>query len=279
MIDKAAFSGIDKEVFEAVQECFKTATANEARNGEMICFLAQGDYNSSLPQQYNPHCIDEKADYYKEADRQHLLHNFLNHRYSFDQKEVTDDDSDMTIIELMTYSHIWESVPYLKMLRRLACMCNSMDYEWKVNVPPMGKHNFIRNDVRDLFGKKNLKIYDIIKKGFQSQLRDAFAHSDFSFQWHQGYIWLYNYNSSQPHHVQEISFDEWTIKFCYAFLLNYRLNELFYEGRQNIHKVYGTNEFIIPLPDGNGGFQNVEIVYSPLPHDMFQFKPKPTVKP
>lgn len=57
-----------------------------------------------------------------------------------------------------------------------------MDYEWDVKVPPMGKHNFLRNDGRDLFKLQNLKINDVIKKRFQSQLRDAFAHSDFSFQ-------------------------------------------------------------------------------------------------
>lgn len=143
MISKEDFSVIDKEVFEAVQEAFKTATANEARPGEMIIYLAQGDYNTKLPKSNNPHVIDEKSDYFKEYDRQQLLAHFLNHRYCFNDNNSTDDDPNMTILELMTYAHIWEAIPFLKMLRRLACMCNSMDYEWNVNVPPMGNHNFI----------------------------------------------------------------------------------------------------------------------------------------
>ena len=71
-----------------------------------------------------------------------------------------------------------------------------MDYEWKVKVPPMEKHNFIRNKARDLFKLQNLKIYDVIKKGFQSHLRDAFAHSDFSFQWHKGSARLTDFNTT-----------------------------------------------------------------------------------
>ncbi len=275
MITKADFDAIKQEIFDAIKECFKTATANQARPGEMIVFIAQGDYDHSVPKGNNPNSIDQKDDFYKELDKQHFLINFMDHRYSFTSNTITDDDPDMTIIELMTYTHIWESIPFLKMLRRLACMCNSMDYEWEVKVPPMGKHNFIRKEIRDLFKLKNLKIYDVINKGFQSQLRDAFAHSDFSFQWHKGHIWLYNYQASQSHHVQEISFDEWTKKFCYTWLLNYQLNEFFFDIRQNSHILNGSTDFIIPLPVGSGKFRDVEIVYTPPPHDMFQFKSRP----
>jgi len=237
-----------------------------------MVFIARGDYNHSVSKGYNPNTIDQKEDFYKEVDKQSFLLNFIKDRYSFTKSTSKREDSEMTIIELMTYTHIWESVPYLKMLRRLACMCNSMDYEWEVRIPSMGKHNFIRNEIRDLFKLKNLKIYDVIKKGFQSQLRDAFAHSDFSFQWHKGYIWLFNYQASKPHHVQEISLDEWTKRFCYTWQLNYQLNEVFFDVRQNCHILNESNEFSIPLPDEKGGYKNITIVYTPPPHDMFQFK-------
>lgn len=276
MMTKVDFEAIKQEVFDALKECFMRATKNQARPGEMMVFIARGDYNHSLSKEFNPNTIDQKEDFFKEADKQLFLINLMDRRYSFKNSSNTNDDPEMLLVELMTYTHIWESVPFLKMLRRLACMCNSMDYEWDVKVPPMGKHKFIRNEIRDLFRLQNLKIYDVIKKGFQSQLRDAFAHSDFSFQWHKGHIWLFNYQSSKSYHVQEITFDEWTKRFCYTWLLNYQLNELFFDVRQNSHILNGSNDFMIPLPVGNGKFKNVTIVYTPPPHDMFQFKTKPT---
>lgn len=275
MITKEEFTAIEQEVFASIKECFSVATANQARPGELMVFIARGDYNHSVPKGFNPHTIDQKDDFYKEVDTQSFLLNFIKVGYTFTKKTSRREDSERTIIELMTYTHIWESVPYLKMLRRLACMCNSMDYEWEVNVPPMGKHNFVRNEIRDLFKLKNLKIYDVIKKGFQSQLRDAFAHADFSIQRHPGYIWLYNYDPSKLHHVQEISLEEWTKRFCYTWQLNYQLNEVFFDVRQNCHILNGSNDFMIPLPVGDGQYKNVEIVYTPPPHDTFQFKVKP----
>jgi len=272
MITEAEFTAIEREVFAAIKECFSVATANQARLGEIMVFFARGNYNPAVSNEFNPHTIDQKEEFYKELDTQSFLLNIIKDKHNFTKSMSRREHSERTIIELMTYTHIWESVPYLKMLRRLACMCNSMDYPWEVKIPPTGKHNFVRTEIRDLFKLKTLKIYDVIKKGFQSQLRDAFAHSDFSLQWHPGYIWLYNYDPSKAHLVQEISLDEWTKRFCYTWQLNYQLNECFFDVRQNSHILNGSNDFMIPVPIGNSRFRNVEIVYSPPPHDMFQYK-------
>lgn len=272
MITKEKFTAIEQEVFIAIKECFSVATANQARPGEIMVFFARGNYNPAVPSGFNPNTIDQREDLFKELDTQGFLLNFTKDRYPLTRSTSRREDSERTIIELMTYTHIWESVPYLKMLRRLACMCNLMNYEWEVKVPLMGKHNFVRNKIMDLFKLKSLKIYDVIKQGFQSQLRDAFAHSDFSLQWHPGYIWLYNYDPSKPHLVQEISLDEWTKRFCYTWQLNYQLNECFFDVRQNIHIMNESNDFLIPLPVGNGKYKDAEIVYMPPPQDMFKFK-------
>jgi hypothetical protein len=67
-------------------------------------------------------------------------------------------------------------------------------------------------------------------------------------------------------------FDEWTKRLCYTWLLIYQLNEFFFEMRQNCHILNEFNDFMIPLPVGDGKFTHVEIVYTPSPHDMFQSK-------
>lgn len=127
MITKADFEAIKQEVFDALKECFIRAIKNQVRPGEMMVFLARGDYNHSVAQGYNPNTIDTREDFYKEADRQHFLINLMDRRYSFKNSPITDDDSEMMLVELMTYTHIWESIPFLKMLRRLACMYLQLD--------------------------------------------------------------------------------------------------------------------------------------------------------
>lgn len=69
MITKADFEAIKREVFDAIKECFKIAIANQARSGEIMVFLARGDYNHLVPKDYNPNTIDIREDFYKEADK------------------------------------------------------------------------------------------------------------------------------------------------------------------------------------------------------------------
>ena len=106
MITKTEFKTIKQETVDALKESFKTATTNQARPGEMIVFLAQGDHDHSVPKGYNSNSLDQKDDFYKELDRQHFLLNFMDHRYSVTNTTKTDDDPEMTIIELMTHTHL-----------------------------------------------------------------------------------------------------------------------------------------------------------------------------
>lgn len=53
--------------------------------------------------------------------------------------------------------------------------------------------NLIRDTLRDGFNRKSLKIADIISKGYRSQFRNAFAHSDYSFGLNEDRINLHNY--------------------------------------------------------------------------------------
>ena len=114
MITKADFTAIEEEVFAAIKECFSIATANQARLGEIMAFIARGNYNPMVPNGFNPNTIDQKEDLYKEVDTQGFLLNYIKDRYPLPKSTNRREVSERTIIDLMTYTHIWESVPYLK---------------------------------------------------------------------------------------------------------------------------------------------------------------------
>lgn len=79
-------------------------------------------------------------DRYKDETRLKFLSNFLSNFHSFPTSQQATDDNEQRIhMELMGYSHIWESKPFLKKLHRLAHINNGEEYNWKVAVPEMGK--------------------------------------------------------------------------------------------------------------------------------------------
>ena len=100
----------------------------------------------------------------------------------------------------------------------------------------MGKHDFIRNEIRNVFKNSNLDLHKVITKGFHTSLRNAFAHSDYYFQFDNPEIYLTNYGGANWE-IQSISFDEWTIRFCYSFLLSYTFLNKFETEKQNLENI------------------------------------------
>lgn len=81
----------------------------------------------------------------------------------------------------MHHSRPLKKQPLLKKLYRFAHLANSESYHWKVVVPDMSKHDFIRNEIRQVFDDKGNPIAATIRNGFHTSLRNAFAHSEYSF--------------------------------------------------------------------------------------------------
>ncbi len=265
MISKQTFSHIDKEVRDAIQNTLDNLKKNNSSN--YVLFLAQGEFLEKDDKNllnFDLYVIDYRIDEYKDKTRLTFLTNFLNTFYSFTvNKQATDDNEQRIHMELMIYCHIWESKPFLKKLYRLAHITNGKDYDWKVSIPDMTKWKFIRHEIKRAFDSSGSKLSEIIKKGFHSSLRNAFAHSEFSLDTIGGNkrIWLDTYKGDKWD-IQEISFDEWSKKFAYSFLLSYYLLILTQKSRRNLIKDFKTNKFNIKYPDSQTGkINDVNIIY------------------
>lgn len=260
MITRTRFREIDNEVKLLIRKTLDDIRVNNF--DDYILYIADGDYNDDFANhpKFSPYVIDNRIDLYKDDTRINFLTRFMSTFYNFPYgvDEVSDDEYRI-YMELMVYCHVWESKPYLRKLYRFALLANNENYEWKVEVPEMSKHDFIRNNIRAKFTNSSNDLANTIRKGFHTSLRNAFAHSEFHIL--ENIIHLDTYKG-QSWDIPEISFDDWSERFCYSILLCYYLLKESYNDRKNIIAVTGTDRFKIKLPSKDGlSLREVNILY------------------
>lgn len=237
MIREKDFRRIDIEVQDAIQEAFAFGKVNEKDKNDFYLFLCNAAYIERYEKtNVSPYVIDNRKDFLIDSHRLDFLTKYLKTYYSFSSFNTTDSKEILTM-EMMMYTHIWESKNFLKQLKKLLDLCNGNEYDWNNEIPDAingdSKQKFIRDTIRDGFQAKSLKLSNIITKGYRSQFRNAFAHSDYSFGLNEDKIILHNYKPNS-YEVKSIGIDEWTSFFCHSFLLNYHFQNYYYKERQKI---------------------------------------------
>lgn len=271
MITRIEFAAIDQEVKEAVDNTL--AEMRIVNQNEYALFLANGEYKKEYDHQHstlNPHVIDDRMDSIADSSRFTFLTDFLTTFYSFPaHQQATDDSHQRLHMELMIYAHIWESRPFLKKLYRLAHQSNWERYCWDVKIPPMQKHIFIREDVRQTFQDIGNPLYQVIKNGFHTTIRNAFAHSEYFFdEMNNNRRFIFENRASwEP---TSISFDDWSRRFVYSALLSYHVAAVSHQHRVNLINVSGVDLFQIKHPSKKNGFNYVWMRYDQQ-HNRFNF--------
>lgn len=275
MITLTEFQQIDHEVQASVDQILDYIRDN-CREHNYVLLLAECEYKSEFENtilNLNPYVIDSFEDKRKENTRIDFLVEFLRIYYSFaDQATKVDDNYYRLNLELMIYSHIWEAEPYLKKLYRLAELVSKDSYAWEVQVPEMSKHLFIRNDIKAVIKNKKLTLADIITKSFHTSLRNAFAHSQYSFNNYQKCIDLYTYKGDDSWDIKLISFDDWSKRFVYSFYLNYHLLNSLHLRRLSLTNDFAKDSFLIIHPINKTRFRVNRIWYDTY-RDAFGFYP------
>lgn len=271
MITKKEFNELYIEVEQSVNEAFDFLRQN-ARESAYITFLAEGEYHEPYKRAWtslNPYTIDYRGDKYKDDTRLRFFLEYMRLIYSFPEgvNEVLDNEYSITM-ELMIYTHVWESKPYLKQLYRMSELVEGKAYPWDVIVPEMSKHEFIRQDIRDRLSLKGLSIADIITNGFHTSLRNAFAHSEYSLDEKNKRIVLDTFKGA-PWDIREISFDDWSLRFAYTSILSYHFSNIKALRRQALVKEF-SRPFIIIHPKDRSTVRAREIFYDES-FDSFSF--------
>lgn len=263
MITEARFQEIRDEVQAAVKQLYDYCAANN--QDSYILWLAEADVNSGLEAAgQNPYVLDSRMDYYKEMGRLEFSQFYLNKLYSFPEGTLQSVDHPFWLqLEMMIYSHVWESNKFLKQLFRLKEVAHGKNYAWVVPIPESGKHKFIRNAVKKGFKSKGLKIATVVERGFLSSLRNSFLHAEFEIDEDNSNIRLHTHRtgSKLSHEIDLISFDDWTERFLYSVLLNYFIITEKFNRKKTVREDFGKDEFLLVLPVARTRLKAIKIYY------------------
>ncbi|GEM_PF-580732 len=262
MVSKQRFLEIKAEVESAVIELFDYVAEH---NNNYILILADAEYKDHYSGQ-QAYVIANMEDYYKEHSRLEFSQHFLNAHYTFGQgQSETTDALNKVYLEMMVYCHIWESTKFLKQLFRMCELALGKVFPWEIDdFPESGKHKIIRETIRSGFEEKNLKVADVITKGFHTSLRNSFLHGEFEINEKNKRIRLHTYRSQRKlksFELNEISFDEWTERFLYSAFLNYCYINEKEKRRQNVIKDFKSDEFLIVHPRSKTSFGTTKIYF------------------
>lgn len=209
---------IRQEVIDIIEESFKKI-ANEDYNS-YILYIGRADIIPGLKTHVGTNCvIDYQLDRYYDETRETFYDHYLNRNYSksgfcYDGESGIDDLS----IEMMIYCHLWDSVYFLKSLYRLATILDGKEYLWDPNIPENGKYTFIKENIISPLQTKKIKLGDLVSKAFDSNIRNAFAHSLYNVNVDSKKIYT---RTRQGNRIY--TFDEFQKLFLYSVNLMYHL--------------------------------------------------------
>ena len=139
MIRKNEFKQLNSQVKTAIETAIKKAKEN-SKNNDFLLFLSNAQYVDYLKDSGTiPYVVDYRPDSRHDSFRLDFLMEYLNANYSFKSENTVDSFLTVTF-ELMIYTHMWESKPFLKQLYRFAQLTTGLDYFWDVKVPDYPKY-------------------------------------------------------------------------------------------------------------------------------------------
>lgn len=224
MIKKSKYKSLKTEVIEAVNELFEVIKGY-GNQENFILFLSRSKYEKSKDTDDRGIFIcDFAGDEMKDQSRNQFLLDYLNQAYSF-RGSVNSSDSGFSIsLELMMYSHIWESHRNLTTYKHVADLASAQPFDWNLQIPDDSKFKFIKNKVREPLKTKCPKVYTLLNEVYKSQYRNAFAHSQYHFYFNDEAITLENYDGDD-NPVRTLSFDDWTPIFLKSALFQIELHK------------------------------------------------------
>lgn len=228
MLKKIDFETYEPIVLEAIEELFICCISRETKENNFLLFLENAHYEESLLKfNVDPYIIGDGNMGFKDNDRIAFLTAFteIDFEKFYDKAENSQEEFEIrqksTALSMMVYIQFWESKYFLRKLRLLALLASGNEYDWYLNVRPTNTFNFIKNDVRSVFQKEGLKIYGILKDAYKSQIRNAFAHSDFYIS--DKKIYLDNYDTNDNWSIEYLNFEDFDKIITITLLIHHAL--------------------------------------------------------
>lgn len=244
------FISIEKEVVTLVEN-----TLNEIKNKsfqDYILLLIRADYDERIARckslGLSPYIIENREDDYKDSNRQGFMLEYIQRHKSLNtnsQSINTYEYSEYDLnIQMMIYTHTWESHLFLKLLERISNLLAGKGYKWQSQLyKSKQKSNFISHHIINPIKDLNHNFHKILTKTYNNHLRNSFSHSDYYINIDKETIYFYDQGVKY-----NISFKEWDNIFFTTLLLSYHLPENLKTLKNNFIQVYGNNPIKLERP-------------------------------
>lgn len=228
---------------------------NEIENSNFayyVLLLIRADYDKRIAKcktcGLSPYIIENQEDHYKDINRRGFMLEYLQRHKSLttstqmkDMEEYSEYDIN---IQMMIYSHTWETHLFLKTLERIAHISKQKKYTWKSKITNTTKSNFIKDRILSPIKESNHILHDKLNYCYNRDLRNSFAHSDYYIDIDKQCICYRDDN--RIHHV--IPFHEWDEIFFTSILLDYHLSYHLDNRKNNFIEKYGSTPVQLKRP-------------------------------
>lgn len=234
---------IYKEVTEAVVDSFDKIAKDDYIS--FILYIGRAEIIPELKRIVGTCCvIDYQLDRYYDETRESFYLHYLNRNYTkegfhYEGESGIDDLS----IEMMIYCHLWDSNYFLKSLYRLASILDGKGYLWNTDIKENGKYNFIKDKIISPLRTQNISLGNIVAKAYDSNIRNAFAHSLYNVDVEARKIYTRTKQGNRTY-----TFEEFQKVFLYSVILMNKLQK-YLEDNHDIaceKNTALTNAFITP---------------------------------
>lgn len=213
-----------KEIMDEIDWAVANAYVRMAEKDYLsfILLIAQAEKITTLKRvRCSEYIIDYPVDRVYDKTREGFYLRYLNKNYSKDGYfyEGTNGIDDLSI-EMMIYTHLWESFYFTKTLVRMSYILLGKGYNWN---PQKLNWEFMKKEIINPLKNMNELFGSVLDKAYSSEIRNAFSHSLYTVDTDNKTITM------RTKHVglHTISFSDFQIKFLYSVLLmNSILNEL-----------------------------------------------------
>lgn len=207
------------EVVAAIDEAINAMA--EIDYNAFILFIGRADVDPHVRSISKTECvIDYQLDRYYDETREAFYLRYLNRNYGKDGFSYLGESGiDDLSIEMMIYTHLWDSLYFLKSIYRIAYALSGNGYSWNPKIPEKGKYSFLKEQVIAPLVLIGYRLGTVLEKGYKSNIRNAFAHALYTVDVERRLIYLRP--TTSPH--ETLTFEEFQHCFLYSTILMNKL--------------------------------------------------------
>ena len=236
---------IQNEIFEAIDEAFNAMAQIDYNS--YVLFLGRADMIPGLKQHQGTDCvIDYNLDKFYDETRAQFYIRYLRRNYDKDGFAYKGDSGiDDMHIELMIYSHLWDSSDFIKSLIRIASVVSGKGYIWQVGIDWKDKDKFMARNIIEPLQEHGLKLGNLVGRYYDSSVRNAFAHSLYYIDAEQRSITV------RPRKgMKTLTFDEFQSLFLYSVILMNKMENVIAFNHDEAAKLNTAITNVFTTPDG-----------------------------